>query len=234
MKNKMFFLVLVILLVVFWSSTVVEERECYIVFNKITNKYYVLNKGIHFIFPLIESYDIIYLNNYQSQISSTFKLINSDIIQTHLLITWKATNKVLYYKNIIKERDFSEFLFRKKLKIILNKIFISSDLLTINNTINLIKTPLYFNDLGLVVSSISLLDFNLKIKPVVTKIDDIDQTYNLAQSMVLNSDLQSIDMIDAMNITNIKLYRCYKKLDMYKLYGKSLKDAPSLKSLCDI
>ena len=231
MTNKLSFIILFILAVLIWSSTIVEERECFVVFNKINNHYSILNKGIHFIWPLIESYEIIYLNEYNSEFSSNFTLNNNDIVKANILITWKVKDIITYYQNLVTHTEINSLLFDQNIKDFLNKLFINSSLTNINDTINLINSPIYLKSLGVTVTSITLLDFNLNKKLITTKIDNIRISYDLAHKIKLDSDIDSFDKINSIQVGDEKFYNLYKKLDIYKNSAKSVSDVPDIKSL---
>ncbi|MCC2645902.1 MAG: hypothetical protein K0R94_1680 [Burkholderiales bacterium] len=239
--RKIFILILILLVLLFASIIVVDERESAVI-TGINGSQRVVHAGIYFTWPVWDKVTYVFTNERTALLSLAVKepTNQNNQLQVEVLINYKVIDPARYL-SAIQKSAISEKIAVILLNDLKNKI--TTTTLDQLNQVDMIHIdPNKFIPLGIRVDQIHLL--NIKFIPILPLSNNENKTkVSLASVMSIESVYYETSIIKSktklevdtinhnMQIKDPEFYAYFKMLKTYEQKAKTRADVPPLTSL---
>ena len=244
---KNIILAFTVLLGIFMLGIVsVDERQSAIVTNLVNQKKDVLSTGVHFVWPLLEKVNYVFINERDAILTTNLVFSDNTSVIASSIICWKVTDPLVYFNNGGRANDdgFNRDVANKIMQIVASRAN-STNLSTFNQLNNLLLEPLKLDDIGVVINTIAPNELKLiesspkstlllvKQTPMGNNANNlaIESAYYQAQSIKTEAQIEQSKMLQHLATKDPKFYAYFRQLQMYKNSATSKQDLPPLQKL---
>lgn len=245
--RKVIMLVLVLLIVLFTATIVVDERQNAVI-TSYSGKQRIESAGIHFAWPIWDKITYVFINERASllTIAVNESAVGSTPIQAQVLISYHVTNPIEYLAAVrrLDKPGISEEIAKRLIAELTNKIR-ASTLDKINQEAMFSMDPAKFSNLGVNVDQVNLLSIKfidevhlpVKADASATKTSKKDDASNLESayyqvSLIKSKTKLNVDVVNqSMQIKDPKFYEYFKTLKTFEQDAKTKADVPPLSQI---
>lgn len=208
MMKQLLLLLIVAVLFLLAGVFTVNMGQNAIVTNTLNKHESQYQPGIHFVWPLIEQIDYVYMNNREGMLTIPVDFGESGSVQVDILMNWHVVNSAKYLQLINKsnETGFNKLLTGVVVNVV-HDYAESSSLIAFNQVTDLLPGPIPLNDLGVSLDKLTIANVGM----LADRTDDGSQVQQVNSTQIQNtsSDAQTTTLDSSHDNANMMIESAY-------------------------